>query len=160
MSPDGIDEWTSMERRPGRLYCALEDGKINPYLLPKMASKKGSGAGARWLTKAVRQFLPESVPKEERHLVCITGARSAGITEMGLGGVDFYSSHARSGHVIPSNQQKYLDRDHYHLSLKAAKCLAGWTDFNASVSLPNLECLGISEDIINNLIDNYSTISS
>ena len=109
-----------------------------------MSTKQGSGGGSRWLTDLIRKCLPGSMPDEQKNRVSATSARVASITEMGLSEVGYYASHARSGHAVSSNQQKYLDRDHLHLTMKAAKALAGWTNRNGVVSPPNLACLGIS----------------
>ena len=54
---------------------------------------------------------------------------------------------------MSSNQQKYLDRDNYHLTREAAMCLAGWDNLQAVVHSPNLECLNLPESTINSLID-------
>ena len=106
----------------------------NCYLFPRLTKKIGSGA-ARWLTEAIRKNLPEQVPIEYKNTLSTVSLRIAGVTEMAAADVGFWSSHARSGHSLPSNQDKYWDRDDVVSSLTAAKCLAGWSNFHAPVSI-------------------------
>lgn len=128
-----------------------ENGKICPYLIPHIASMAGSNV-ARWLTSAIREYLPDEVPKTERKSVSSVSLRIGGITEMGVGNVGFFHSHARSGHKIGTNQDNYYDRDDIQSSLAAAKCLAGWTDYYGDVTMPTLRCLDLADSIINQLI--------
>ena len=72
--------------------------------------------------------MPDEVPDEEKSKLSAVSLRIGGITEMGGGNVGFYPSHARSGHTIGTNQEKYFDRDNIESSLEAAKCLGGWAD--------------------------------
>jgi hypothetical protein len=99
---------------------------------------------------------------------------------MASSNVDFWASHARSGHSLPTNQERYWDRDDIYSSLTAAKCLAGWSDFYAQVLLSllvsslkfnfishafgtfsgvtsNLRCLDVSDALIDKLISSSSS---
>lgn len=121
-------------------------------LIPRVASMAGSGV-SRWLTSAIRDYMPKEVPEEAKKAYSSVSLRIAGVTEMGAGNVGFFPSHARSGHKIQSNQDKYFDRDDIESSMTAAMCLAGWTDYTASVSLPNLRCLNVPDETIIRLVD-------
>ena len=121
-------------------------------LIPRVASMAGSGV-SRWLTSAIRDYMPKEVPEEAKKAYSSVSLRIAGVTEMGAGNVGFFPSHARSGHKIQSNQDKYFDRDDIESSMTAAMCLAGWTDYTASVSLPNLRCLNVPDETIVRLVD-------
>jgi hypothetical protein len=55
------------------------------------------------------------------------------ITEMAAGNVSFWESNARSGHTLPTNQEKYWDRDDQFSLFCAAKCLASWDDIKSKV---------------------------
>ena len=101
-------------------------GKAN-HIFPEQAIMKGSGAST-WLSKAIREYLPDEVPDEEKSKLSAVSLRIGGITEMGVGNVGFYPSHARSSHTIGTNQENYFDRDNIESSLEAAKCLGGWAD--------------------------------
>jgi hypothetical protein len=81
-----------------------KDGKINPYLIPHIASMASSNV-SRWLTKVIRDYCPP----EGRESISAVSLRIAGITEMGAGNVSFFHSHARSGHNIGmrSSEEKY-----------------------------------------------------
>jgi hypothetical protein len=102
------------------------------YLFPNQKKMTGSGP-AGWLTKAIRRFLPDQVPLEQRNSVSSVSMRIASITEMAAGNVSYWESNARSGHVLPTNQEKYWDRNDPFSSFSAAKCLAGWDDIKSKV---------------------------
>jgi hypothetical protein len=88
------------------------------------------------LTNAIGiHFLDEHVPMDAKNTVSSVSLRIAGVTEMAASNVDFWASHARSGHSLPTNQERYWDRDDIYSSLTAAKCLAGWSDFYAQALL-------------------------
>ena len=97
------------------------------HIFPEQAIMKGSDAST-WLSKSIREYLPDEVPDEEKSKLSAVSLRIGGITEMGVGNVGFYPSHARSGHTIDTNQEKYFDRDNIESSLEAAKCLGGWAN--------------------------------
>ena len=109
------------------------DSQDNSYLFPRAMKYSGSGA-SRWLTDAIRNNLNDEVPLDSKFSVSAVSLRIAGITEMAAGGIDYYHSHARSGHHIDSNQQRYVDGQDPVSSITAAKCLAGWSDFYSQVS--------------------------
>lgn len=109
------------------------DDEDKRFLFARSGNWSGSGA-SRWLTDAIRKYLPDEVPVDQRNCVSSTSARIAGITEMASSNVGYFASHARSGHVIDSNQKNYVDKDDVYSSLVAAKCLAGWDNFYESVS--------------------------
>ena len=121
-------------------------------LFPHLAKMAGSGV-SRWITEAIRKNLHDDVPAEEKKSISAVSIRIGSVTTMGAGGVSFFSSHARSGHALPTNQGKYYDKDDIHSSLTAAMCLAGWRDYSAQVSLPNLRCLGQPDAIINRVVE-------
>ena len=75
---------------------------MDGHLIPHIATMVSSNA-ARFLTTALRKFL-WGVPKAELHTVSSVSIRNAGITEMAVGNVGIYQSHARSGHKVLSNQ--------------------------------------------------------
>lgn len=79
--------------------------------------------------------MPDQVPIEQQNSVSAVSTRIAGITEMAAGNVSFWSSHARSGHSLPTTQERYWDREDVFCSLAAAKCLAGWDDIDGLVRL-------------------------
>ena len=102
------------------------------YLFPNQKKLAGSNP-ASWLTKALRKYLPDQVPLEQRNTVSSVSIRIASITEMAAGNVSFWESNARSGHTLPTNQEKYWDRDDPFSSYSAAMCLAGWDDTKSKV---------------------------
>ena len=116
----------------GRGLYRQEPDKEEGYLFARQKLLSGSGA-SRWLTDAIRAFLPDQVPLEQRNSVSAVSTRIAGITEMAAGNVSFWSSHSRSGHSLPTTQERYWDREDVFCSLAAAKCLAGWDDFYGPV---------------------------
>lgn len=135
----------SLSRNP---YASSKlKGKAN-NILPEQAIMKSRGAST-WLSKAIREYLPD----EEKSKLSAVSLRTGGITEMGVGNLGFYPSHARSGHTIGTNQEKYLDRDNIESSLAAAKCLAGWTDYNAPVYSPSLGCLNVPAEVMNTFLN-------
>lgn len=136
-----------------------EDGKISTRLIPYLTDGMAPANVSRFITRAIRSNLPEEVPKKERESVSAVSLRIASITEMGAGGVGFYPSHARSGHAIPSNQAKYVDAEDVVTSLPAAKCLAGWTDYNADVHFPDIYATGASSATIEKLISYLAVIN-
>ena len=126
--------------------------KVSTKVMPYLSDEMAHGNVSRWLTTAIRQNFPARVPEEEKKKVTAKSLRIAGTTTMSAGNVDYYSSHARSGHV-PTNQRYYIDNSDILSSMPAAMCLAGWRDYHAKVYLPNLACLKMPNEVINNLID-------
>ena len=104
-------------------------GKAN-HIFTEQAIMKGSGAST-WLSKSIREYLPDEVPDEDKSKISAVSLGIGGITEMGLGNVEFYPSHARSVHTIGTNQENYFDRDNIESFLEAAKCLGG-----GSIAIP------------------------
>ncbi len=135
------------------------DGKMCTKVIPYLTEGMNAGAVTRFLTRAVRNNLHPDVPKEQQASISAVSLRIAGVTEMAAGNVGVHASHARSGHAIDSNQKHYQDNNDVSTSIAAAKCLAGWTDYYAPVSLPNLSCLGVSKEVINKLVDKLVAIS-
>lgn len=116
----------------GRGLFRMPSDLNRDYLFPNQKKLTGSGP-ASWLTKALRKYLPDQVPLEQRNTVSSVSIRIASITEMAAGNVSFWESNARSGHTLPTNQEKYWDRDDPFSSYSAAMCLAGWDDTKSKV---------------------------
>ena len=93
------------------------------------------------------------MPDEEKSKLSAVSLRIGGITEMGVGNVGFYPSHARSSHTIGTNQENYFDRDNIKSSLEAAKCLGGWADQNAPAYSPSLSCLNVPAAVMNTFLN-------
>ena len=133
--------------------------KMSTKVIPYLSEGMKTTAVSRFLTRAVRQNLHPDVPPEQQKSISAVSLRIAGITEMAAGNVGVQASHARSGHVIDSNQKHYMDNDDVSVSITAAKCLAGWNDYYAPVSMPNLSCLEVSMEVINKLVNKLVAIS-
>ena len=78
----------------------------NSYPLPRLTRMRGSRA-ARWLTNAIRNYLDEHVPMDAKNTVSSVSLRIVGITEMAASNVDFWASHAKSRHSLPTHQERY-----------------------------------------------------
>ena len=133
--------------------------KMSTKVIPYLSEGMKPTAVSRFLTRAVRQNLHPKVPPEQQKSISAVSLRIASITEMAAGNVGIQASHARSGHVIDSNQKHYMDNDNESVSIAAAKCLAGWEDHYAPVYMPNLSCLEVPMEVINKLIDKLVAIS-
>ena len=74
------------------LFRTLDnDGKINPYLFPHIAGMVSINV-SEWLTKAIWQYFTDEVPKEERKSISSGSIQIAGITEMCVGNVGFFTA--------------------------------------------------------------------
>jgi hypothetical protein len=62
---------------------------------------------ARWLTNAICNHLDEHVPMDAKNTVSSVSLRIVGITEMAASNVDFWASHAKSRHSLPTHQERY-----------------------------------------------------
>ncbi len=143
------------------LYRTPNDkGKLSTKIIPYLSEGMKEGGVARFLTRALRNNLHPDVPKEQEATLSGVSLRIAGVTEMAAGNVGVSSSHARSGHkLFDTNQKHYTDEMDPFTGMPAAKCLAGWTNYFGDVSLPQLSCLGVSEEVINKLIGHLVPIS-
>lgn len=143
------------------LYRTPNDkGKMSTKIIPYLSEGMKEGGVARFLTRALRNNLHPDVPKEQKATLSGVSLRIAGVTEMAAGNVGVSSSHARSGHkLFDTNQKHYTDEMDPFTGMPAAKCLAGWTNYFGDVSLPQLSCVEVSEEVINKLIDHLAPIS-
>ena len=136
-----------------------EDNKLSTRLMPYLTECMAACNVSRFLTNAIRKYLSDEIPPQEKLSVSATSLRVAGVTEMGAGNVGFYASHARSGHDIGTKQENYYDASDIATSLPAAKCLAGWTDFYGRVFLPTFASTGASQATIDQLLSQLLVVT-
>ena len=136
-----------------------EDGTISTRLMPYLNDEMRASNVSRFLTNAIRAYLSDAIPQQEKLSVSATSLRIAGVTEMGAANIGFYASHARSGHAIGTKQDNYYDFSDITTSLPAAKCLAGWKDVYGSVCLPTFSSTGAAQHTIDRLLDNLLVVN-
>ena len=57
-------------------------------------------------------------------------------------GVNFLESHARSGHSLGNNQERYLDLNILVFTFTVTYAFNGWVDATPKKSYPTFHCLG------------------
>ena len=65
-------------------------------------------------------------------------------------GVNFFESHAYSGHSLGTNQNSYLNQNILAPTLKGVYDLNGWVDETPKKSYPIFHCLGthVTENLV------------
>ena len=95
------------------------------------------------ITRSIRHHLSKDVHKFEKGVFSSKSLCISSVTEMAAHwGVNFFEIHARSGHSLGTNQERYLDRNILALTLPSAYALNGWVNSTPNKSYPRFHCLG------------------
>ena len=95
------------------------------------------------ITRAIRHHLSKDTAKNEKDEFSSKSIHIAPITNMvDHRGVYFFDIHAKSGHSIGTNQERYLDRNNLAMNLAGEYALHGWVDETPKKSYQTFHWIG------------------
>ena len=110
------------------LWCRHPESQIASFMLQNLHYQRDNGFSTM-TTRAIRLNLSKYIPKNEKYAFSSKSLRIASVTKMASHrGVNFFDIHARSGHSLETNQERYLDWNTISLILPGAYTLNGWVD--------------------------------
>ena len=102
--------------------------QIESFLFQYLYSHRENGV-YKMITRAIRHHLSKDTAKNEKDEFSSKSIHIAPITNMvDHRGVYFFDIHAKSGHSIGTNQERYLDRNNLAMNLAGEYALHGWVD--------------------------------
>jgi hypothetical protein len=113
------------------------------------------------VTQVIRENLPKGCPEEIAQSFSAKSTHKGSITLLATHhGCDVLDVCGRSGHATGTSLDSYMDMSYIPRSLPGAKILNQYTNLQADIKVPRLECLAPdTHDSVNRLIDSLFVVS-